>query len=129
MATKQRYWFIDSGKGDRIGIVEKVAKAQTKEGLTIDYQPISEVKPIIVYSESVDADLSDSSNTGFANIPDRFIQGIVSKVIADGYKDPRNMNMEGYQLFEAEWVSFSKAAKAWKRSNYSRTGHIKPHAY
>ena len=39
MASKQRYWFIDN---DRIAIVEKVAKAQTKEGVTIDYQPVSE---------------------------------------------------------------------------------------
>ena len=50
-------------------------------------------------------------------------------MIADAYKDPRNMNMEGYQLFEAEWASFAKVAKAWKRKKYSNIGTIKPHGF
>tara|TARA_R110000824_G_scaffold95302_5_gene229262 strand:- start:4104 stop:4493 length:390 start_codon:yes stop_codon:yes gene_type:complete len=129
MANRQRYWFIDSGKGDRIGIVERVANAQTREGVTTNYQPISEVKPVIIYSESTDADLVDSTNTGFANIPDRFIQGIVSKVIADSYRDPRSLNIEASQMFEIEWVAFNKAAKQWKRSSYTKVGSITPHEF
>ena len=124
--VKQRYWFID---GDRIGVVEHVVNAQTKEGVTVDYQPISEAKNLVLYTESVDSDVTDSANTGFANIPERFIEGIVSKVIADGYRDPRNMNLEGWQLYEEEYVGFQRLAKRWKRSNYTRTGAIRPNDF
>tara|TARA_R100000781_G_scaffold42793_2_gene29367 strand:+ start:1990 stop:2394 length:405 start_codon:yes stop_codon:yes gene_type:complete len=129
--TKQRYWFIDRGKGNRIGFVEKVTQAQSKEGVTIDYQPISEAKSIVIYAEASDTDIaqSDSANTTYSNIPDRFIEGLVSKVIADGYKDPRNMNVEGNQLFATEFAAAVKLCKKWLRSNFTRTGAIAPHEF
>ena len=124
--TAQRYWFIDK---ERIGIVERVVNAQTKEGVTTDFQPVSEAKPLIIYTESLDADLTDAANGTYSNIPDRFVEGIVAKVIADCYRDPRNMNMEGFQLYEEEYIGYQKLAKKWKRSNYSRTGNITPHEF
>tara|TARA_R100001594_G_C4042183_1_gene263461 strand:- start:1660 stop:2058 length:399 start_codon:yes stop_codon:yes gene_type:complete len=127
--TKQRYWFIDRGKGNRIGFVEKVTQAQSKEGVTIDYQPISEAKSIVVYAEATDSDLTDDANGTYSNIPDRFIEGLISKVIADGYRDPRNMNVEGYQLYMTEFEGYIKVCRKWLRSNFVRTGAIAPHEF
>ena len=131
MATKQRYWFMDVGKGDRIAFVEKVINAQTKEDVTIDYQPISEAKSIVIYGTARPGDIasSDADTKTYDGIPDRFIEGIISKVIADGYKDPRNMNLEGYQLYEAEYSRYVKMAKKSKRSSFTTSGAIAPHEF
>lgn len=129
--TKQRYWFIDRGKGNRIGIVEKVINAQTKEGVTTDYQPISEVKAILVYCEALPGDITvdNASTATYTDIPNRFIEGIVSKVIADCYRDPRNMNGEGFNMYEQEFNDYVQKGKKYKRRNFQSGGTIKPHDF
>ena len=62
----------------------------------------------------------------YANIPSRFHQHIVSKVIAIGYKDPRHLELQTAQYFDNEFELGIKRAKKFTRSNYQRTGRIVP---
>jgi hypothetical protein len=62
----------------------------------------------------------------YSNIPSRFHETLVSKVIAQGYKDPRNMELNNAQYFENEYALGVKKAKKFVRSNYQRSGFIRP---
>ena len=125
MATKKvRAWFVDKLK--RIGIVEKLTNAITKDGYTTDWGSISEVKDLRIYAISRDTNLSLNSITSTWNqIPEQFHEGIINKVIAGGYKDPRNMELELAQYFDTQYLLDVKEAKKYSKSNYRKTGTIK----
>ena len=40
--------------------------------------------------------------------------------------DPRNMNPEGYAMFQGEYLKSLKEAKKYSKRNHSSTGFIKP---
>tara|TARA_R100000458_G_C8251983_1_gene228778 strand:+ start:472 stop:861 length:390 start_codon:yes stop_codon:yes gene_type:complete len=126
MATKkQRAWYVDRLK--RIGIVEKSTNTVTKDGFTSDWTSISEAKDIRIYAISQDEDLSVNAMTGtFHEIPEQFHEIILYKVIAIGYKDPRNMDLNNAQYFDNEYALGVKEGKKFSRSNYQTTGQIKP---
>ena len=126
MATKkQRAWYID--RLLKLGIVEKGNNVITKDGYTSDWKSISEVKDLRIYAISRDADLAiDLMTASWSQIPEQFHDVIINKAIAIGYKDPRNMQIDVAQYFDAEFEKGLKRAKAYSRSNYQTTGRIKP---
>jgi len=128
MATKKRAWYVD--KLGKIGIVEKGTNKVTKDGYTSDWGSISEAKDLRIYTISRDVDLSVDNTTGtWSQIPDQFHEIIVSKVIANGYKDPRNLELQNAQYFDMEYSIGVKEAKKFASSNYASTGFIKPQEF
>jgi len=125
MANKiTRAWFVD--KLNRIGIVEKATNSVTKDGWTTDWKSISEVKDLRLYTISRDTDLTiNNLGASFAQIPNQFHETIIYKAISNGYKDPRNMELNNAQFFEGEYLKGVKEAKKYSRSNYQSTGTIK----
>ena len=135
MATeKQRAWYVD--KLSRIGIVEKGSNV-TKDGVTTNWNSISSIKAMKIYAISKDTDLAitrsdadgDDLSVTFGNIPAQFHEIILFKVIAAGYKDPRNIDINTAQYFDGEYALGVKEGKKFSRSNYQTTGFIKPQAY
>ena len=129
MATKtQRAWFVD--KLLRIGIVEKGNNATTRDGYSSDWKSISEIKDLRIYTISRDADLvAGNVDLTFSQIPNQFHECIVYKAIATGYKDPRNIDLQVAQYFDAEFETGVKEAKKYSRSSYQTTGIIKGQDY
>ena len=129
MATKkQRAWYVDKLK--RIGIVEKATNTITKDGFTSDWASITEAKDVRIYAISQDEDLSNNTMGGtFNEIPEQFHEIILFKVIAAGYKDPRNLQIDMAQYFDQEYSLGIKEAKKFSRSNYGTTGHIRPQEF
>ena len=135
--AKQRYWYIDK---HRIGIVEKATNAITKENKTSDYASVSEAKELRIYG-IMKPDALWSNTTQNANyltaiidpalteIPDQFHELIVSKAIAHGYKDPRNLNIDLVQFFEGEYIMGVREAKKFSKSRYRKGGHIKAYDF
>ena len=121
---KERAWYID--KLSKIGIVEKATNAVTKDGYTSDWASISEVKDVRMYtiSRDNDIDINEPTNT-WVQIPEQFHETIVYKAIANGYKDPRNIELQTAQYFDNEYTLGVKEAKKFASSNYASTGHIK----
>tara|TARA_R110002051_G_scaffold319609_1_gene403867 strand:- start:1711 stop:2100 length:390 start_codon:yes stop_codon:yes gene_type:complete len=126
MATKtQRAWFVD--KLGKIGIVEKATNAVTRDGHTSDWTSITVAKNFRIYAISRDDDLSsnDLTNT-FNQIPTQFHESIVYKVIANGYKDPRNMEINNAQYFDMEYNQGIREGKKFSKSDYTDIGFTKP---
>ena len=129
MATKtERFWYIDnSTKRPRMGIVEKATNATTKDGYTSQFKSISAAKDITIYAIARDFDLIiNSLAASWSQIPEQFHEVMVNKVIAAGYKDPRNMEINAAQYFDIEYEKGLKKAKKFSRSNFSTTGRISP---
>ena len=126
MAKKQRYYFIDThSDGEKIAIVEQVTDGVTVDGYTSDYVTVSEVKGLKIRGIFFDADLSAGTLSGtYSNIPSRFHEHIVSRVIATGYFDPRNFDGEKAKLFAIAYETGQKKAKRFSKSNYQTTGKI-----
>ena len=126
MANKQRMYFIGThSAGEKLAIVEKVTNATTVDGVTSSYQTVSEAKAVKIRGSFKAADLSDLTDE-WTTIPERFHEAIAFKVIARGYKDPRNMDLQAAQIFDQEYELGIKKGKKWARSNYQTTGQIKP---
>ena len=127
MATKkERYYFIDTHTAEeKLAIVEKATNTVTKDGFTSNYKTVSEAKAIKIRGSFTDEDLAMNTLTGtFANIPIRFHDALVSKVISMGYKDPRHMELQSAQYFEQDYAIGVKRAKKFVKGNYQTTGRI-----
>mgnify|MGYP003145229565 FL=1 len=122
-SKKVRAWFVDKTK--RLGIIEKGTSVVTQDGHTSDWTSITEVKPLKLYTISLDADLdtSDLTNT-WTMIPLQFHEALVFKAIAGGYKDPRNMDFDVAQYFDREYEKSLKEAKKFAKSNYQTVGVV-----
>ena len=129
MATKkERAWYVD--KLAKIGIVEKGNNSVTKDGYSSNWKSITEVKDLRIYTISRDANLViDTLTATCAQIPEQFHELLLYKVIAMGYKDPRNMDLNNAQYFDAEYNSGLREAKKYSRSNYQTTGMIRPQTF
>ena len=129
MATKKEYYyFIDTHTtGEKIAIVEKATKVVSRNGWTSNYQTVQTTGTNIlkIRGSFTDTDLSNNAMTGtYSNVPARFHNAIVSKVIAMGYKDPRHMELNTAQYFDNEFELGVKRAKKFSKSNYQTTGII-----
>ena len=125
MATKyNRYWYIDS---NRLGIVEKTSSLQETDGWQSEFKSITEAKDIRIYaiSKSTDVTVADLTSNIFVDIPEQFHEALVYKTIATLYKDPRNMDLQISQVFEADYELKVREAKKYARSRYVTTGTIK----
>lgn len=118
-------WYVD--KLGKMGFVEKGTNAVTRNGYTTDWTSISSVKPARLYAVSRDVDLSVNNLTGtWSQIPVQFHEAIIYKVIATGYKDPRNMEINNAQYFDMEYIKGVKEGKKFSKSNYTDIGSISP---
>tara|TARA_R100000808_G_C2153681_1_gene164164 strand:+ start:3214 stop:3594 length:381 start_codon:yes stop_codon:yes gene_type:complete len=123
MALNKTYaWYISRNK---IAIVEKDNsnkwKSITSTGKTI--RVFCSKKADNLTSANMD---SIPGSTEHGQIPSQFHEGLVSKAISFGYKDPRNLNIDLAAFFEKEYQETEKRAKKWARMNHSNSGKIVP---
>lgn len=125
--AKQRYWYVDK---HRIGIVEKDSNSTTKENVTSSYVSVSEVKDLRIYGimkpDALTTNLTSSSDPALTEIPEQFHEVIVNKVISDGYKVPKNLNIDLANYFDGEYQKGLREAKKFSKSRYTRGGVIRP---
>jgi hypothetical protein len=123
----QRYWYIDRGQGgrNRLAIVEKSTSSTTKETITSNFASVSEVKDLRIYVVDTQTDFAiDSITNENTEIPKRYHEALVYKVVANGYKDPRNQKIEAAQYFDNEYEVLLKKAKKYARSNLQTNGFV-----
>ena len=140
-SSNERFWYIDEGQGDtnegrfmRIGIVEKATNAVTRDDATSNYQSVSVAKKLNLYSIArpphVNTSSSKTSNGSIQMlehaIPVQYHEALTHRVISVLYKDPRNKDYEASAVFNAEFMKCVKMAQKFRRSNYNKTGFIKP---
>ena len=133
----KRHWFVERG---RIAFIEEGTN-QTVDGVSTTAISISEAKSCLIkaislpihfpigYDVDVTASYTDNAYGPLEDIPSQFHEALAFKVIAIGYKDPRNMKIELAQYFDAEYEKLCKRAKKFARSNYQTTGHIVPQEF
>tara|TARA_B110000196_G_C21067982_1_gene625938 strand:- start:463 stop:1224 length:762 start_codon:yes stop_codon:yes gene_type:complete len=146
VASNKRMWMFsdydsdkNTSKSKRLGIVEKVNNAITRDGRTSDYQScsITATNNIRVYATtfgskfasaaiSVDGDDAMLSTVGpLKDVPEEFHEVLLTGAIAIGYKYPPQLNMEAAQTFDNEFFRGIRRIKKYERVKYS-TGFIKP---
>tara|TARA_R100000458_G_C8273089_1_gene247914 strand:- start:1581 stop:1976 length:396 start_codon:yes stop_codon:yes gene_type:complete len=124
----QRYWYIDRGQGgrDRLGIVEKANSQTTKETITTDWASVSEAKDLRIYTIDTQEDfVAGDLTVEKTDIPKRYHEALVNRVISLGYRDARNMKFDAAQFFDGEYEKLIKKAKKQARSNYQTHGFVK----
>ena len=129
MAKKERFYFIDTHTaGEKLAIVEKASSVVTQDSWTSSYQTVSAAKGLKIRGIFTDSDIAaDSlSSNAFTNIPSRFHEYLVAKVIAIGYKDPRKLDIQAAQYFDMEYDKGIKKGKKFARSIYVTMGNIVP---
>ncbi len=127
MAKKvQRAWFTEIVNGDtNLALVEKTSR--TVDGITDEWKAITEAGlKVTMELTYVDADLTTPAST-WSDISSRYHKSIVDKVIAMGYRDPRNKDLQSAEYFEALYLKGEKRAKKMARSHYYEgSGRIIP---
>jgi len=127
MAEKvYRAWFTEVVSGDvKLALVENTRR--TVDGISDEWQALKETG-LTIYVEGTanDADLTGPTST-FNEIPTRYHKSIVDKVIAMGYRDPRNKDLQSAEYFEMLYKKGEKRAKKMARTNYVEgSGRIIP---
>ena len=129
MADKKEYfWYIDGNSGSfKMALVEKATSAVTKNGWTSDYKTIelTGTNNLRIVGNYSDIDIDLSSYTKWLIIPERFHKCIADKVIAMGYRDPRNKDLQSAEYFEQVYEKQLRKAKA-RATNMLGTGRIVP---
>ena len=127
MAKKvQRAWFTEIVGGDTVlCLVEKTPR--TVDGIKDEWQAVKETGlKIVVEYTGTDANLTSPTST-FNDINERYHKSIVDKVIAMGYRDPRNKDLQSAEYFETLYLKGEKRAKKMARSHYHKgSGRIIP---
>ena len=121
-SSNERYWYIDSG---RIVIVEKILNAVTRDDKTSDYQSISEVKEMRLFTVAQGLDLGTDLEQEL-DLPSQFHESLVHKVVSDGYLLPPNISLDAHKIFYTKYMESVKEGRKYARSNYNQTGFIKP---
>ena len=142
-AENKRFWMfsnydkgISTTKTYRLGIVEKVNNAVTRDGRTSNYQScsITGSENIRVYVEASSSaftagdDVSGTSVGPLANIPAQYHDVLLNGAISRGYKDPDNFQPELLSFFESEYLKGIKEIKRFERTKQT-TGFIKPYDF
>ena len=90
----------------QIGILEKVNS---------EWKTVTESnKDIRIFCVAL-ADHFTENLSDISSIPAQFHQALSFKVISDGYKDPRNLNLDLAQYFEGEYIKCVKMGKKYAR--------------
>ena len=144
-AENKRFWMFSnydssstSSKTYRLGIVEKVNNAVTRDGRTSDFQScsITGTSNIRVYATTFGGRFTQAASgtdqddamlaTGpLKDIPEQFHEILSTGAIAYGYKFPPNIDMQAYQVFMNEFMQGIKRIKTFERTKQT-TGFIKP---
>lgn len=124
MASIDKYWFIKNGE---IGLVEKSANATTIQGVSSSY-----VSPTVAGTDNVKVHYigrpvaMDGAVSTISTLPATYHKYLVAKVIAEGYKDPRRMDLATSQFFDAEFEKGVIRGRKEGKREYRSTGMIKP---
>ena len=121
----RRYWYIDR---NRIGIVETGNGTTKQDNVTTEFKSVSEAKEIRIYAFSRPAKFEVESMSQTPDIPEQFHEAIAYKVIAMGYKDPRNFNGELANFFDAEFQKMIKLGRGYAGRNRTQSGYITPYS-
>jgi len=132
--SNERYWYpIQDVGGVRLGLVENSTGSVTRDGKTSNFQSISESGlQIRAHYISRCTHLVAGSGSGSTYIPEilsMFHPALISKAIAEGYKDPRNQKFDAVQYFLTEYEDYVKKAKKEARSGSITTGIVVPHTF
>tara|TARA_R110002012_G_C11591766_1_gene606318 strand:- start:195 stop:866 length:672 start_codon:yes stop_codon:yes gene_type:complete len=120
-SSNERYWYIDSG---RLGVVEKVTNAITRDDKTSDYQSISVAKEMRIYAIGQGTDFG-TTLTQESDLPTQFHEALSHKVISDGYLIPPAVNVDAHKMFYTKYMDMVKEGRKYARSNYNQTGFIR----
>jgi hypothetical protein len=141
----KRFWFIDRGK---IAFVEEATNSSTVDGVSTNIASISEAKSVKIKAIAnalhftteetpgnsdedglMVSEYDDPTKGPLGEIPNQYHEALVYKVIANGYREPRNLEIQLAQYFDLEYNNIIKNAKKFARSNYQTTGTIVPQDY
>ena len=114
------YWYISN---NRIGIVEKIGTGIIVDNKVSNYQSISTVKEVRLYTISQATDFN-TSLTQESDLPIQFREGLANRVIADGYLRPENMNPELHGIFTQKYEIMIKEGRKYARSNFQQSTNI-----
>ena len=120
-SSNERYWYVDSG---RLGVVEKVTNAVTRDDKTSDYQSISVAKEMRIYAIGQGTDFG-TTLTQESDLPTQFHEALSHKVISDGYLIPPTVNVDAHKMFYIKYMDMVKEGKKYAKSNYNQTGFIR----
>ena len=133
----QRYWFTERNK---LAFVEG-GSSVTVDGVTSNLVSIKEAKSCVIKGIAIPNHFPTGTQDGrtesyvnneygpLTEIPPMFHEALAYKVIAMGYKEPRNMNIELAQYFDMEYDKVVRSAKKYSRNNHQTTGTIVPQEY
>ena len=145
-AKNKRFWMISdydssssNAKNKRLGIVEKVTNAITRDGRTSNYQScsITATANIRVYADTfasqftsaaVGTDEDDAMLSTVGPLKDKpaaFHDVLLTGAIATGYKYPPKLDFNLAQTFEQEFELGIRRIRKHERTKVS-TGFIKP---
>ena len=79
--------------------------------------------------DALTTNLTNASDPALTEIPSQFHEVIVNKVVANGYKDPRNQQLDMATYFDAEYEKGIKQANKFSKSRYRRGGAIKAYDF
>ena len=115
-SSDNRYWYTDNG---RLGVVEKISSATSRDGQVSDYQSISEVKEIRMFTISQATDFT-TDLTEVSELPTQFHDALISKVVSDAYLKSglAEFNPQVAQIFDAKYMDSVKEGKKHARSQY-----------
>ena len=120
----KRGWFIEVINGDKVlCLVEKPSR--TVDGITDNWRAVTEVTNTVIELAMADIDLTGVTSS-YNEINSRYHNVIVDKVIAMGYRDPRNQNLQNAEYFENLYQKGLKRAKKYSKSSNLSTGRIVP---
>ena len=131
MATKyKRYWYTSE---DHIAIVEGLESTRTKNytSTNIDSVTVGGLE-IRVHSINLDAPTTGSNYdalTDTPGIPLQFHEALAFKIIAQGYEDPRNQNLQNAQYFKMKYDERVREAKKYAKRGMQRDAYVKPVEY
>jgi len=114
-----------TSKTYRLGIVEKVVNAITRDGRTSDYQScsISGTSNIRIYATTF-----GSRFTQAASGTDQDDEILATGAIAYGYKFPPKLDMQAYQVFMDDFMMGVKRIRKFERTK-TGTGFIRPQEF
>ena len=129
MADKKEYfWYLGGSSASmKIALVEKATNAVTKNGWTSDYKSIqlTGTNNVRIKGIYTDYDIDIDVLSTFSFLPNRYEKCIIDKVIAMGYRDPRNKDLKSAEYFEAIYEKQLRKAKA-RVTTIQGTGRIVP---
>jgi len=123
-SSNERYWYVDSG---RLGVVEKISGATTRDGKTSNYQSISVVKEIRIFAITQATDFT-SDLTEVSTLPSQFHDSLVYKVLSDGYLKAGlvEFNPQASQIFDMKYMGLVKDGRKHARSHYMTSTVVTP---